>query len=480
MKVLFVSPEVAPFAKTGGLADVTGAMPKELDKLGVEVKIMMPGYSIIDKNKFKIKKIKGDFSVYVGGKSKSGTISKCKIGRKIEVIFVNNKEYFDRDGLYGDKNGDYPDNLQRFTFFCKGILEVLKVIGWKPDIIHCHDWQVGLVPAYLKTIYRSDTFYQNISSVFTIHNMAHQGNFTTDLYYIIGLGWEEFVFDKIEFHGKFSLIKAGIVYSNIITTVSESYSREIQTSEFGFGLEGVLKWRSDDLYGIVNGIDYNVWSPGKDGYIEHKYNLKTIKNKAANKRKLLEICGLAIDKDLEVPLIGFISRLAEQKGLDLIEECIEELMGFELQLVVLGTGEEKYETMLKSICEKYPKKISLNLKFDEELAHLIYAGSDMFLMPSKFEPCGLGQLISLKYGTVPIVHKTGGLADTIEEFDLDENSGNGFVFESYLSIELISTIERALSLYKDKKAWKTLVSNCMKSDFSWKASGKKYIELYEK
>ena len=297
---------------------------------------------------------------------------------------------------------------------------------------------------------------------------------------MIGLGWEEFVFDKIEYYGKFSLIKAGIIYSDIITTVSKTYSREIQTKEFGFGMEGVLKWRSDDLYGIINGIDYTIWSPGKDNLIEKKYNLKTIKDKPVNKNKLLEVSGLSVDKENQTPVIGMIARLAEQKGLDLIEECIEDLMSFEVKLIILGTGKEKYETLLESICEKYPEKISLSLKFDENLAHLIYAGSDMFLMPSKFEPCGLGQLISLKYGTVPIVHKTGGLADTIVEFDSSDMKGNGFVFESYLSSELMSAIERALNLYKDKKAWQKLISNCMKSDFSWKASCKKYLELYEK
>ncbi len=480
MKVLLVSSEVSPFAKTGGLADVTGALPKELEKLGVEVKIMMPDYRMINKDDFKIEKTGHDFNVPIGAEKKSGTLSKSKIGRKMDIFFIGNEEYFDRDCLYGDENGDYRDNLQRFTFFCRGVLEALKLIDWKPDIIHCHDWQTGLVPAYLKTIYQNEPFYQGISTIFTIHNLAYQGNFPRQLYHVTGLSWKEFALEKIEFFGNFSLIKAGIVYSDIITTVSETYSKEIQTKEFGYRFEGVLEWRAKDLYGIINGIDYTVWNPKTDPLIEMVYSLKTVKNKAINKEKLLEINELPIIKKERVPLIGMISRLDIQKGLDLVEECIEELMDFNLQLVILGTGKKKFQQILKSISEKYPEKIALNLKFDEALAHLIYAGADIFLMPSKYEPCGLGQMISMKYGTVPIVHKTGGLADTVKEFDLNDKSGNGFVFDVYLPGELVSAVERAVNLYKDKKVWRIFISNCMKSDFSWKASAKKYTDLYKR
>ena len=480
MKVLLVSSEVSPFAKTGGLADVTGALPKELEKLGVEVKIMMPDYRMINKDDFKIEKTGFNFNVPIGAEKKSGTLSKGKIGRKIDVFFIGNEEYFDRDYLYGDEIGDYRDNLQRFTFFCRGVLEALKLIDWKPDIIHCHDWQTGLVPAYLKTIYQNEPFYQGISTIFTIHNLAYQGNFPRQLYYITGLSWKEFALEKIEFFGNFSLIKAGIVYSDIINTVSETYSKEIQTKEFGCGFEGVFEWRAKDLYGIINGIDYAIWNPKTDPLIEMVYSLKTVKNKAINKEKLLEINELPIIKEERIPLIGIISRLDVQKGLGLIEECIEELMDFNLQLVILGTGEKKFQQILKSISEKYPEKIALNLKFDETLAHLIYAGADIFLMPSKYEPCGLGQMISMKYGTVPIVHKTGGLADTVKKFDLNDKSGNGFVFDVYLPGEFVSAVERAVNLYKDKKVWRVLVSNCMKSDFSWKASAKKYTDLYKR
>lgn len=480
MKVLLVSSEVSPFAKTGGLADVTGALPKELEKLGIEVKIMMPDYRMINKDDFKIEKTGLDFNVPIGAEKKSGTLSKGKTGRKIDVFFIGNEEYFDRDFLYGDENGDYRDNLQRFTFFCRGVLEALKLIDWKPDIIHCHDWQTGLLPAYLKTIYQNEPFYQGISTIFTIHNLAYQGNFPHQLYHVTGLSWKEFALEKIEFFGNFSLIKAGIVYSDIITTVSETYSKEIQTKEFGCRFEGVLEWRAKDLYGIINGIDYTVWNPKTDPLIKMVYSLKTVKNKAINKEKLLKINELPIIKEERIPLIGMISRLDVQKGLGLIEECIEELMSFNLQLIILGTGEKKFQRILKSISEKYPEKIALNLKFDEALAHLIYAGADIFLMPSNYEPCGLGQMISMKYGTVPIVHKTGGLADTVKEFDLNDKSGNGFVFDVYQPGELVSAVERAVNLYKDKKTWRVLVSNCMKSDFSWKASAKKYTDLYKK
>ena len=480
MKILLVSPEVLPFAKTGGLADVTGALPKELEKLGVEVKVMMPRYKTINEDNFKIEKIDMNVNVPIGAEAKSGNLSKGRTGRNVDVFFIGNEEYFDRDGLYGDISGDYKDNLQRFTFFCRGCLEALKLIDWKPDIIHCHDWQSGLVPAYLKTIYRNDPFYRDINTVFTIHNLAYQGNYPPDMYYITGLSWEEFVFEKIEYYGKFSLIKAGIVYSDFITTVSETYSKEIQTKDFGCGLEGVLEWRAKDLYGIINGIDYTIWNPEIDGLIEKQYSLKTVEDKVINKEKLLELSGLPVIENRRVPLIGMISRLAEQKGFDLIEGCIEDLMALDIQFIILGTGEEKYHNLLNSMNQKFPEKIAIHLKFDEGLAHLIYAGSDMFVMPSKYEPCGLGQLIAMKYGTVPIVHKTGGLADTVKEFSLNSKIGNGFVFEVYLPNELISTLKRALNLYNDSKSWKILTSNCMKSDFSWKESAKKYLELFKK
>ena len=479
MNVLIVSPEVTPFAKTGGLADVAGALPKHLAALDINTILMMPDYGIISDDIIHREDVDVTFSVRVGKDLKPVTLSKGRINDKIDIYFVGNAEYYDRDGIYGGGNGDYHDNLERFTFFSRAVLEGLKQINWKPDIIHCHDWQTGLVPAYMKTIYRDDPFYGSTSVVFTIHNLAYQGNFTTDKYYIIGLGWDEFVYEKIEYYGKFSLLKAGIVYSDKITTVSETYSREIQTRAFGCGFEGVLEWRSKDLVGIINGIDYTIWNPGEDEFIKKNYSIKNIKSKAVNKKDILKESNLPSYRKKDVPLIGIISRLAEQKGFDLIKSCINELMSFDMQVVILGTGTDEYHTLLKETQERYPKKIALHLKFDESLAHKIYAGSDIFLMPSRYEPCGLGQLIAMKYGTVPVVFSTGGLADTVSNYDVYTKRGNGVVFEAYVPSELVSSVEKGIALYKNKTEWFSLVSNCMNMDFSWKESAKKYRDLFQ-
>lgn len=458
MRIAICASEVVPFAKTGGLADVAGALPLQLESLGQEAIIIMPKYKSIQEPRFKLEKLKADISYTV-------------IGKKTKVYFIENDGYYNRDGLYGDKNGDHKDNLDRFSYYSRRALELMKETGFGADIIHCHDWQSALIPAYLKTAYKEDGFFKDTKSVFTIHNIGYQGIFPKEEYPKLGLDWKYFNMEMFEYYDKINLLKAGIVFSDLINTVSPTYSKEIQTKEFGYGMEGILSKRKSDLFGILNGLDYSIWNPKNDKYIAKNYSLETAKDKIKNKEDLQSACKLPVKKD--IPLFGIVSRLAEQKGFDILAEAIEKICKMELQLVILGTGELKYHNILESIAKKYPKIVSLHLKFDDALAHKIYSGSDIFLMPSKYEPCGLGQLISMSYGTIPLVFKTGGLADTVTADD-------GFIFDKYKKEDLIKTVEKAVKAFKDKKKWPKLIANAMKNNFSWKESAKKYIKLYEK
>lgn len=458
MKIAICASEVVPFAKTGGLADVAGALPLELEKAGEDVIITLPKYKAIQDSKFKIKRVNEDISYSV-------------IGKDIKVYFIENDKYYNRDNLYMDKKGDYPDNLERFSYYCKRTLELLKEINFKADIIHLHDWQASLIPVYLKTLYSGDLFFKDTKTVITIHNIGYQGIFPKEEFPKLGLSWDIFNMEMLEFYGKINLLKGGIVFSDFITTVSPTYSKEIQTKEFGFGLEGILSQRKDRLFGILNGLDYSIWNPETDKFIAKNFSARNIEDKYKNKKDLQEICHLPLKDD--VPVIGIVSRLAEQKGFDILAEAIDKICQLDLQLVILGTGELKYHVLLEKIVKKYPRVISLSLKFDDVLAHKIYAGVDIFLMPSKYEPCGLGQLISLRYATIPIVFKTGGLADTV-------NSDNGFVFERYNKEDLVKTIKKAIQAFKNKGKWTILMQNAMQCNFSWQESAAKYIALYEK
>lgn len=458
MKILLAASEVVPFAKTGGLADVAGALPQALEALRQEVIIAMPRYKAINDSKFRIQRFKDGISYSV-------------VGRNIRVYFIENEKYFNRDGLYGDKTGDYKDNLERFSYYCKKTLELLKEMNFKPDIINVHDWQTSLIPVYLKTLYANDAFYKNIKTILTIHNIGYQGLFPREEFPKLGLDWNLFNIEGLEFYGKINILKAGIEFSDYINTVSPTYSKEIQTKEFGFGLEGLLNKRHDSVFGILNGLDYSIWNPQDDRFIAKNYSLESIQDKYKNKEDLQRICKLPLRQD--VPLFGIVSRLAEQKGFDILADAVDSICKINLQLVILGTGDIKYHLILKGMVKKYPKVISLHLKFDDPLAHKIYAGSDMFLMPSKYEPCGLGQMISLKYGTIPLVFKTGGLADTV-------NNDNGFVFERYSKDDLIKAVKQAVAVFKNKKKWAQLIDRAMRYNFSWEESAKKYLQLYEK
>lgn len=478
LKVLLVSSEVEPFAKTGGLADVAGSLPLALNKLGIEVRVALPKHKMVNEKKYPLINIDKNVQVAIGETIQKGAILSTKIKGVVPVYLIENHHYFDRDGLYGTSSGDYHDNLERFTFFCRAVLELIKNIGFMPDVIHTHDWQTALIPVYLKTLYQDDPFYKGIATLQTIHNLGYQGIFNKKELSLTGLSEEAFSPDKLEFWGEINLLKGGLVYADLLNTVSKGYSEEIQTPEYGCGLDGLLKERKKSLYGIVNGLDYEEWNPATDMDITMAYDANTLERKAKNKKSLQIESHLTSDPDC--PVIGMVGRLADQKGLDILAEIIEEMMSLDLQLVVLGSGDERYHDLFKKIGHSFPDKAAIKIGFDAKMAKLIYAGSDMFLMPSRYEPCGLGQLISLRYGTIPIVRSTGGLTDTIVDFQTDPIKGNGFVFKKYDSAELIAVIKRALNQYQDKAQWKRLQINGMNADFSWDNSAREYLQLYEK
>lgn len=458
MKIVMCASEVVPFAKTGGLADVAGALPLALEELGEDVIIVMPFYKAVMRPQSGVRSLKEGVSYAV-------------IDKNIKVYFIENDNYFGRDGLYGDKTGDYKDNLDRFSFYSKRTLELLKEIKFKPDIIHAHDWQASLIPVYLKTLYANDAFYKNTRTILTIHNIGYQGLFPKEEFPKLGLDWSLFNIEGLEFYGKLNLLKGGMEFCDIINTVSPTYSKEIQTKEFGFGLEGVLNKRRDSVFGILNGLDYSIWNPETDKFIAKNFSAQDLEAKYKNKEDLQKLYKLPARK--EVPLFGIVSRLAEQKGFDILAEGIDVICNMNLQLVILGTGDQRYHDILGDMVKIYPKVISLNLKFDDPLAHKIYAGSDIFVMPSKYEPCGLGQLISLRYATIPLVFKTGGLADTV-------NRDNGFIFDKYSKDGLIKTVKKAAGAFNNKNKWNALMLKAISCDFSWKESAKEYVRLYGK
>jgi starch synthase len=470
---------VTPFAKTGGLADVSGALPRALKVQGHDVRVVMPKYRVVNNQKFGLKNLAKSSAIPVGGKVAIVSILEGELEREIPVYFIDYKPYFERDELYGTPEGAYEDNAERFILFSRAVLETIKAIGFKPDVIHCNDWQTGLIPVYLKTLYNDDPFFQKTATVMTIHNIAYQGTFPKEALNLAGLEWKEFTPEKLEYYGQVNFLKGGLVYADVLNTVSVTYSKEIQSSpEFGYGLEGVLAHRSQDLYGILNGIDYSEWNPVKDDLIAVNYSLQEIDKKMECKRVLLEESNLPVN--LNQPFVGMVSRLAHQKGLDIVAEAIDEIMDLDLYFILLGTGEEEYHRLFSQIGRKYSRKAAIHITFDNRLAHRIYAGCDMFLMPSRYEPCGLGQLISLAYGTAPIVNPTGGLADTIEEFEPETGKGNGFLLSEYSASALVSALERAISIYRWKEAWRRLIKNMMEANFSWAASTEKYLKLYQR
>lgn len=485
MKLVFASSEVVPFAKTGGLADVSGALPIELKKQGIDIIVFLPYYRMAKKNIEKLNlnpELIDKVIVQTEEGKEEADIYKVEY-KGVEFYLIDNPRYYDRDELYIDPvvKSDYPDNLKRFAFFSKAVLESLKVIDFKPNLIHVNDWQTSLIPVYLKTIYSSDNFFIKTKTLLTIHNLAYQGIFPVEQYPILGLDWKYFTLNGLEFYGHINLLKGGIIFSDYVSTVSETYAKEIQTPELGSGLDGVLRQKAEQgkLTGIVNGVDYDEWDPRNDPFIKEAYGInydeKTIEKKNEIKKLFLKEIGLLKNENaVNTMLIGIVSRLVDQKGFDLVYEILEDLLTKEnVMMVVLGTGKKEYEAKFVEAMSRFPEKVWVKIGFDIPLSHKIEAASDAFLMPSRFEPCGLNQMYSLRYGTLPIVRAVGGLEDTVKD------GVTGFKFKEYKPEALYETIKRALNVYyNEPKKWREMQINAMKEDWSWSSSAKKYINLY--
>jgi len=483
LKILEVSSEVAPFARTGGLGDVLGALPRALARLGHDVRVCLPEYGTIGALGYKLSSVDWSTALHIGGKRVELRVQKWRDSRaRVVYYFIGNDHFFDRPDLYRDLSSgkDYSDNDERFVFFNRAVLQLVRMLEWKPDLIHVHDWQASLIPAYLKTVYSDDSFIAGTKTVLTIHNLGYQGAFDSKRFALLGLP-DEYLYaitGPFEFFGDISFLKGGIVLADAITTVSPRYAQEIQSSEeFGAGLEGILLQRRDNLRGILNGVDYSIWSPSRDKKIPHRYTPANLSGKRADRVELLRKANLPIRE--KAPLIGMISRLADQKGWDLIAEAADQLFAMDLQMIVLGTGEEKYHRFLEGLQRKYPDKVRVYLTFDDTLAHWIEAGADIFLMPSRYEPCGLNQMYSLKYGTVPVVRAVGGLVDTVVDYNETTGEGTGFVFDEYTSEALVTTVKRAVDLFYHRRAWTKLMKAGMVQDFSWNKSAGEYAELFE-
>jgi len=476
MKILLATPEALPYAKTGGLADVAGALTKEFLKMGETVHTVLPLYKKVKERQHILKDTGINIEVSVGNILKEGRI----FSDLSSTYFIACDEFFGRPELYGTPDGDYQDNASRFVFFSRGVLEVCKALTFKPDIIHCHDWQTGLVPLYLKTLYGTDRFFKNTATLLTIHNLGYQGLFPPSHMPITGLGWSFYTPKGIEFYGQLNFLKAGILSADILNTVSHTYAKEILSEEYGFGLDGVLRERVRDLYSVLNGIDLEEWDPLRDSAIHSQYSALDSSGKAACKRELMNtLFGRRAGGKKDAPLIAIVGRLSAQKGMDLVSQSIGELVSFGIKLVVLGKGEDIYHKTLLDIERRYKGNVSVTIGFEESLAHRIYAGSDFFLMPSRYEPCGLGQLIAMRYGSIPIARKTGGLSDTIHDYEPLTSRGTGFLFSDYTPSAMQDAVKRALCVYTDPDKMKSMVTNCMKMDFSWMNSAKKYIALYK-
>ncbi len=484
-KILFVSAEVYPFAKVGGLADVAGALPKALAELGADVRVITPFYGDIQEKakNFGIKsaEIKG-VPVVIGDDIENFELFSAKLpDSQVPIYFVKSERYFDRKGIYFDPKTkkNFPDQAERLVFFAKAVLESADSLKFKPDILHLNDHHTSILPVYLKILHRHHPIWRKTASVLTIHNLAYQGVFPASVMELLGLG-EEFFYPEgpFEFYGNVNFLKIGILFADVVNTVSPTYAQEIQTPEYGNKLDGVLRSVSQKVFGIINGVDYSVWDPAVDKDIEYNYSADDLSGKRMMKSSVLR--QFKLPEELDVPLLGMIGRMAEQKGFDLVAEILPELIKHDLKLVVLGSGDPKYEKMFKSAAEKYPKKLSVFTGFNGPLAHKIEAGADMFVMPSRFEPCGLNQMYSLRYGTVPLVRRTGGLADTVIDVDEKPNVGTGFVFSEYSPQALLNAINRALMHFSETKRWRKIILRGMKQDFSWEASARKYLELYKK
>ena len=473
MKILFVASEGLPFSKTGGLADVVEALPKALVGMGHEVSVVLPRYRGTKISPIVLPSL----TVPLGDRLRFPAVAGGTLVGGVCYYFVDDPEYFDRDQLYGAQGKDYADNAERFGEFCKAAIEIAKQV-WQPDVIHCHDWQTALVPVVLRTLYDVDPLLRAVPVVFTIHNMGYHGLYPREILSRLGLPESLFGMDAMEFYGKVNCLKGGLVFADYLTTVSRKYAEEIQTPEYGHGLDGVVRRRGERLQGILNGVDYTAWSPDCDQLIAARYSAKDLSGKKICKRDLLEQFKLPA-ANLARPLVGIVSRFADQKGFDLIAQVAGELLAEDLALVALGAGEPKHEQFFRELAGKFPERVGVKIAYDNTLAHKIEAGADLFLMPSRYEPCGLNQIYSLRYATVPVVRATGGLDDTIEPFDAQTGRGTGFKFEQYDGQALLACVRQALRAYQNEKDWRKLQMNGMSKDFSWQASATEYARLYE-
>ena len=478
MKIAFITAEIAPFSKTGGLGDVSAAFPKAMQGLGHKIIIITPFYKSIDTKKYRIQVVKENIIAKIGDKIEIFDLYVSFIPHsKVPVYFIKNP-YLYREGIYVDEDGeDYSDSAYRFLTFTKSVFAMLKWLKFSPDIIHCNDWHLGLLPFFLKTEYNSIDLFRKTKSVFTIHNIGYQGIYPFEDIADAQISEVYFDEDLLGFYGKLNFMKAAVVYADIVTTVSSKYAEEIQTKEFGYGLESFIKKRKEDLYGIVHGVDLNVWNPKKDPLLIKNYDSKNLKGKVESKNYLQDKLNLNV---ADLPILAVISRLATQKGLDLILEKFDEIMKLKVQFILLGTGEPALEKKFKEKEEKYHENCSINIMFDNTLAHQIEAAADIFLMPSKYEPCGLNQMYSMIYGTVPLVRNTGGLSDTVQDYNPETEEGTGFVFTNPNSKEFFAAVKRAVKIYKkEPEKWLKLKKKIMNLDFTWKNAAKRWQEIYE-
>jgi len=476
MHIAFAASECVPFSKTGGLADVVGALPRALAALGHQVSVYVPRYrqtKLTDPQT-----VVRSITIPFDDKYRFCSVVTAGASAGVRFYFVDYPQYFDRAALYGGPAGDYPDNAERFALFSRAVLEASKVLG-VPHVFHCHDWQSALLPVMLRTLYAEDSAFREVATVFTIHNMGYQGLFPPDILPLLMLPWDLLTMSKMEFFGQVNFLKGALVFSDFVTTVSKKYSQEIQTTEYGFGLDGVLRNRAATVTGILNGVDYDEWSPQTDKFTAAKYSPQDLSGKLKCKQDLLNAFGVA-NGGAKVPVIGIVSRFAAQKGFDLISQIMDRLALEEMIVVALGAGDKPYEEMFQRLNKQFPKKIAVKIAYDNAIAHKIEAGADMFLIPSRYEPCGLNQIYSLKYGTVPIVRATGGLDDTIEPWDARTGRGTGFKFSDYTGEALLATIKQALLAYQDPSSWQMLMRNGMSRDFSWGASAREYGKIYER
>lgn len=475
--VLFIASEATPYAKTGGLADAVSALAKALRELGCDVRLVIPYYASVRAGSFPLSGACENLSVDFRDHSLICGAMTTVHPAGFPVYFIQYDDYFDRPHLYGTPEGDYPDNGVRFLFFARSVFSLCRALGFRPGILHAHDWPAALVPVYLRHMDGTDPFFRETAGVLTIHNLAHQGIFPFSLFDMTGLPFSLNQAQGMEFWGNINYLKGGINAADCISTVSPTYSREILGGEFGCGLEGVLTERKEDLFGILNGVDYDDWNPLKDSHLPANYDASDLRGKKRCKAALLEEIGPGSVSE-DTPLLGMVSRLSEQKGIDILAPMLESLLAEDVVFVILGAGDERYQNWISWLAGRFPDKMIARIGFDEGLAHRIEAGCDLFLMPSRYEPCGLNQFYSMRYGTVPVVRDTGGLADSVEEFEPGTGEGTGFKFVNYSSEDLRAAVDRALAAYRSPEAWVRLQRNCMAEDFSWEKSARAYLDLY--